>query len=195
MTINGDSIQYASSSGSIDPTKLTPLTFNGTLAPGQHFFVEGNNNGATVDGTEPTPDVSNPNLAISKSDFTIFLTNSTTPLTSPTDPSIIDEVGAGASPDFEGALVPVLSSTTAATRNGNGCKDTNNNAADFTVVPANSATSLTIHNSMSPLAPCTPTPPPATPEISTPALLAVAAATIVGGGVILTGRRRRHPSV
>lgn len=93
VTINGDSIQYASSSGSIDPTKLTPLTFNGTLAPDQHFFVEGNNNGATVDGTEPTPDVNNPNLAISKSDFTIFLTNSTTPLTSPTDSSIIDEVG------------------------------------------------------------------------------------------------------
>jgi hypothetical protein len=62
----------------------------------------------------------------------------------PSSPTIVDLVGYGTNSAVcaEGTATPALTATTAAIRNGAGCVDTNNNAADFTVAtptPRNSA--------------------------------------------------------
>ncbi len=72
----------------------------------------------------------------------VALVNSTTPLTGgcPTDASIIDFVGFGSANCFEGSgATSVLSNTTAAIRNNNGCDDTDVNSADFTVATHSAA--------------------------------------------------------
>lgn len=142
VNIEGYSIQYASAGGT-NWSKTDLPSF--TLQPGQYYLVQ-QAQGATGTVALPTPDlvtVEDVNqIAMSGTNFKILLANNTTLVTSITDPQVIDLLGVGSANGFEGTVAPVLSNTTAAIRNSNGCIDTNNNFNDFTIAaptPRNSA--------------------------------------------------------
>lgn len=147
VSLDGWSTQYASSGGS--EFLVTPLS-NITIQPGQYYLIQYASSGS-IGGPIPTPDriapaVTNnagntftPNL--SGTTGKIALVNSTVRLpisTCPVDSTIVDFVGYGdAASCFEGARAGNFSNSTAGRRNGNGCTDTDNNSADFSIgVPA-----------------------------------------------------------
>ncbi len=139
VDLSGWSVQYASSTGST--WTATPLTGK-TIDPGKYLLIQE----AAGTGTAPalpTPDVTAA-IAMSGSTGKVALVSVATALTGtcPTT-NVVDFVGYGSANCSEGS-VPTggLSATTAALRNGDGCTDTTNNAADFTVAapaPRNSA--------------------------------------------------------
>ena len=135
MNLAGWSVQYASATAST--WSVTPLT-NVALSPGQRYLIQqaGGNNGATL----PTPDATG-TTAMAAGAGKVALVKSTTALTGscPADPNIVDFVGYGATANcFKGAgPAPAASNTNAATRVGNGCTDTRNNATDFALAPPN----------------------------------------------------------
>ena len=149
VSINGWSIQYASAGGSNWVVNNLP---NATIQPGQYFLIQFASE-ANVGADLPTPDFIAPptsggfilNLARASGKVALVTSAAQLPAaTCPVDSSIIDFVGYGAGANcFETARTPDLSITTAAIRNGGGCQDTDNNAADFTIAapaPRNSAT-------------------------------------------------------
>ncbi|MGB7070557.1 MAG: DNA/RNA non-specific endonuclease [Pyrinomonadaceae bacterium] len=154
VSLNGWSTQYASSGGT--NWLVTPLT-NVSLQPGQYYLIQyaGGTNGGVA--PLPTPDLIAPQVTTQSGTFIpnlsgtsgkLALVNSTTPLpanTCPVDASIVDLLGYGDSAScFEGARTANLSNTSAAKRTGEGCGDTDNNNADFTLVapaPRNTASS------------------------------------------------------
>ena len=168
QSLSGLSLYYGSATGQFASTATNAFALPAvTLQPGQFYLVELGPVG-TVGGTLPAPDASTTNLTVSATSGKIALVNglpqntcgaTATPCALP-DAQIIDEVSYGTANNAEGnAPVAVLSNTTAAVRNGNGCTDTDNNAADFTIV-----TSYVPRNT-STIAPCggggpTPTPTP-----------------------------------
>ncbi len=146
VNLSGWSTQYASASGT--NWLVTPLG-NVTLQPGQYYLIQyasSGSNGATL----PTPDRIAPPVTLNGNTFVpnlsgstgkLALVNSTEQLPANSCPvifSIVDFVGYGASASCsEGTRTPDLSNTSAGKRNGNGCFDTDNNNADFSVgVPA-----------------------------------------------------------
>ena len=159
VPLSGLSLQYASATGTgafgANATALTPLT--GTLAAGHYILVArgiGGTAGAPLDGVDiddPTP------INMSGTAGKVALVSSTTSLgcnggsitcSSAQLAQIIDLVGYGTGTSganfFEGtAPAPTLSNTLAAFRAGEGCTDTDQNAADFAAAlpaPRNSAT-------------------------------------------------------
>ena len=148
VNIGGYSLQYASQAGSNWSKTVLP-SFN--LLPGQYYLVQqAQGSGGTT--ALPSPDfvttVDVDQIAMSGTNFKLLLANSDVTVSAvpnPTDSQIIDFLGVGGANYAEGTAAPVLSNTTAALRNADGCTDTNNNAADFTVVapaPRNSTTAL-----------------------------------------------------
>lgn len=157
VSLNGWSTQYASATGT--NWLVTPLS-NVTLQPGQYYLIQ-YIAGTTVTGLPalPTPDLIAPPVTTTSGTFIpnlsgttgkLALVNSTTQLPAnvcPSDPSIVDLLGYGATAGcFEGTKTLDLSNTTAAIRNGGGCADTDNNNADFTTTgpptPRNTATAV-----------------------------------------------------
>jgi endonuclease G, mitochondrial len=149
VNLSGWSIQYASATG---VTWLVTDLPNATVQPGKYFLIQfASSGGAGAD--LPAPDYIAPlvtgrtfvlNLATNSGKFAVVSTNVSLPSAScPADASIIDLVGYGAAATcFETARTPDLSVTSAAKRNGEGCQDTDNNAADFTIAapaPRNSS--------------------------------------------------------
>ena len=143
ISLDGWSVQYASSAGNFGTTAtlLTPLT--GTIQPGRYLLIqEAQGSGGTV--PLPTPDVIDPTpIAMSGTGAKVALVTSTTALacgssTTACTPSqmatIRDLVGWGSGASlFEGsAPAPGTGNTTAAIRKGGGQVDTDNNSADFT---------------------------------------------------------------
>ena len=143
--LSGWSVQYASSGGTTwsNTTELPAVT----LQPGQYLLIQ-EAVGSGGDQPLPTPDVIGaPPISMSGSKGKVALVSSTASLSGacPTDASIVDFVGYGAANCAETAPTAALSNTTAALRNGDGCTDTDDNSADFTVgapAPRNSATPL-----------------------------------------------------
>src|SRR6478672_3595430 len=150
VNLSNWSVQYASASGSNWLPAFPLPSFD--LQPGQYFLVQFDTNG-TVGGALPTPDFIAPVLQpegfipnLSASTGKLALVNSSTRLpasTCPSDPSIVDMLGYGASTTcFEGARGAGLTVTTALARAGNGCTDSDNNQNDFSAItpsPRNSA--------------------------------------------------------
>lgn len=135
VSLAGWSIQYASATASTwSVTALTPVV----LSSGQRYLIQqaGGNNGAAL----PAPDAAGV-ITMAAGAGKVALVKSTTPLTGacPIDPNIIDFAGYGSTANcFRGTgPAPGASNTNAATRNGNGCTDTRNNAADFALAPPN----------------------------------------------------------
>lgn len=137
------SVQYNSTGGTAAWQKTD---LSGTIAPGGYFLVkqqDGNGAGTAL----PTPDVIG-NIAMSGAGFKVALVNNKTALSGacPISAAVQDLLGVnstGANGCSEGAPTAATANATAAVRNGDGCTDTDNNAADFTIAaptPRNSAT-------------------------------------------------------
>ncbi|MDV7391004.1 lamin tail domain-containing protein, partial [Arthrospira platensis SPKY1] len=165
VSLNGLSLQYASATGTgnfgASATQLTELP-DVLLQPGQYYLVQ--EAGGTTGSPLPTPDLVDATpINLSGSSGKVALVTGTTSLgcnggSTPCDADqiarIVDLVGFGTANFFEGAgAAPTLTNSTAALRAGNGCTDTDDNAADFTAdVPAP-------RNSSSPINLCTPSDP------------------------------------
>ena len=130
VSLSGWSVQYASSAGTTwTVTALTSVT----LQPGQYYLIQ-EATGAGGTTPLPAPDAIG-TTAMSATNAKVALVNTTAALAGacPVSASIVDLVGYGTANCFEGAAVAALTNTTAASRNTNGCTETDNNAADFTV--------------------------------------------------------------
>ncbi len=144
------SVQYASAAGTFSAGNTLSLT-TGTLAPGQFFLISlagGTTNGAAL----PPADATNAGINMSATDGKIALVTGLTVLAGggcPIGPTVADFIGYGSANCAETTATAVLSATKAARRT-NSCVDTNNNAADFTVVTNPAAP----RNSSSPLNDC-----------------------------------------
>ncbi|MDR7269149.1 putative extracellular nuclease [Pelomonas saccharophila] len=150
VSISGWSIQYASATGTGNFSGNGVVALSGSIPAGGFYLVRL----ATTTGTAlPTPDATG-SINMSGSAGKVVLANVATGLTCNGGNNICsaaqlaqieDLVGYGSANFFEGAVAPTLTNTTALFRNGNGCTDTNNNAADFatgTPAPRNSASAL-----------------------------------------------------
>jgi uncharacterized protein (TIGR03437 family) len=155
VNLAGWSVQYASATAST--WSSTALT-NVILAPGQRYLVQeaGGSNGAAL----PTPDATG-TIAMAAGAGKVALVKTTTALTGACpkdDAKVIDFVGYGSTANcFKGTgPAPAASNSNAATRAGNGCTDTRNNASDFILSPPsprNTATSLNPCTSVSSMLP------------------------------------------
>ena len=161
------SVQDTSANGT--SWSVTLLCRSGTcvLPPGKYFLVQeaGGNNGADLPAADA---IGNINLAASSGKLAVVAGTATLSGNGCSRAStVIDFVGYGTTADcFEGSNhAPAPSNTTADLRTGNGCIDTNDNAADFATAPPNP------QNSNSPFNDCsapTPTPTPASTPTPTP---------------------------
>lgn len=154
VNLSGWSFQYASASGTDWIVTNLP---NVTIQPGQYFLIQFAS-GGTAGADLPAPDYLAPNatgrtfvlnLAAASGKFALVSATAQLPVsTCPVDSSIIDLVGYGDSATcFENARTPNLSVAAAGKRNSNGCQDTDNNAADFTLAPPAPRNSQTAPNS------------------------------------------------
>ncbi|HSN77237.1 MAG TPA: Ig-like domain-containing protein, partial [Anaerolineae bacterium] len=142
LSLAGYSVQYTSATGT-GTWQVTNL--GGSIGPGQYYLVQ-QAQGAGGTTPLPTPDAVG-TITMGGTAGKVALVNTTTALTGsgcPFAASIVDFVGYGATANcFEGSgPTPTLSNTTAALRAGNGCTDTDQNAADFSTgapTPRNTA--------------------------------------------------------
>src|SRR5262249_4346622 len=133
IDVTGWTVQYTSAAG----TSWQKTNLSGIIQPGRYYLVqEGAGAGGTVD--LPTPDATG-TIAMGATSAKVALVNNSTTLTGacPTGSNIIDFVGYGSSATcFEGGgPAPDLGNTLAAFRTHSGCKDIDNNSADFTANP------------------------------------------------------------
>jgi hypothetical protein len=152
VSLDGLSLQYAEDTQDFGSV----LELSGSIPPGGYFLV-GLAQGA-IGSDIPTPDATG-TIGLAVANGKVALAPTTAALgcggaTRCDSSKVLDLVGYGAVTDFEGnqSVLP-LDATKAALRKGNGCTDTNENRADFTVAtpaPRNSDTAP---------APC-PVPPP-----------------------------------
>lgn len=152
-SLNGATIQYASSSGAFTQYNNLP---NITLTPGQTYLIQQGS-----DGLGGLINLLNPNLIVTVllnldgspsvgvgvglalTSGKVALASNVTPVTGPTAANVLDFVGYGLANQFEGAgAAPsptILNSITRTTG------DTNNNNVDFTIsLPTPQATSGTL---------------------------------------------------
>jgi len=135
------SVQYATAAGATWTGDLTPLT--GTIAAGGYYLVVLDSGGA-VGVALPASDVYDDGTNMAVSGGKVALVSNVTALsgTCPTGGAIIDFLGWGSATCSEGTKLGALANTTAALRKGGGCRDTDQNNLDFTIVapsPRNSA--------------------------------------------------------
>jgi hypothetical protein len=143
VDLSGWSVQYATAGGAA----WSPTPLAGTLAPGRRYLVQFASGGA-VGLALPAPDAAD-TTNLSTSGGKVALVHAATALTCGASAgscsavaAVRDLLGYGTATDYESAAAPALSNTTAATRAGGGCTDTDANAADFTAeaaAPHNSA--------------------------------------------------------
>lgn len=139
INLNGWSVQYASEMGS--SWTVTPLT--GTVQPGRNFLIRMGTQGS---GTNlPTPDDTG-TTSMSATAGKVALVDGMNALTTacPNASRYVDLVGYGTNTNCAEGNTSTgnTSASSSVRRNGNGCSDTDNNAADFTVgtpTPRNAA--------------------------------------------------------
>lgn len=141
ISLAGWSVQYAAAAGAT--WQVTPLS--GTIAPGRRFLVA---QAGGTGGTTPLPTAdATGTVGLAMAAGKVALVRGTAALSGncPLGTDVIDLVGYGTADCREGsANAPAPSATLSVLRNGSGCADTDDNAADFTVTsptPRNSATS------------------------------------------------------
>src|SRR5258706_4957309 len=139
VSLSGMSVQYAAATG----TTWQVTVLSGTVAPGQYYLVqEAVGAGGTVN--LPTPDATG-TIALSATAGKVALASSTTAFASMCPTGAVDFIGYGGANCSEGSPTPALTNTTAASRNANGCTDTDNNATDFSAgapAPRNTSSSV-----------------------------------------------------
>jgi uncharacterized repeat protein (TIGR02543 family) len=137
ISLNGWSVQYASSTGSVWQT--TGLT--GSIAPGGYYLVQ-ELAGPGGFNSLPAPDAIGV-IAMNSTAGKVALVTNGTALSGACPSGLVDLVGYGAANCSETAPTPALNNTTAALRKGDGCVETDNNNDDFALglaTPRNSAT-------------------------------------------------------
>jgi uncharacterized protein len=150
VTVTGWSVQYASATG----TTWAKTTLTGTIQPGQYHLVQqALGAGGTVN--LPTPDATG-TIAMSGTAGKVALVSNDVALACgaacATNAAVVDFVGfSSTANNFEGAgPTPVFGSNiNSVLRAGNGCADSDNNAADFTAglaAPRNTASALNACN-------------------------------------------------
>jgi hypothetical protein len=147
VDVAGWTIQYASAAGA----NWQATALSGSIAPGRHYLVQLAS--GAVGGALPTPDATGTtNLAVSGGKVAVvreatLLTCGATAGSCASAASVADLVGYGTAADYEGsAAAGGIDNTTAATRDGEGCVDTDDNSADFAAVapaPRNSSSAPT----------------------------------------------------
>jgi hypothetical protein len=158
VDLAGLSIQYASALGTgnfgASSVQLTELA--GTIQPHRYFLIQ-EASGGSAGVALPTPDqadTASPINMAAASGKVALVTGTTslgcnggsTPCDAAAEARMIDRIGYGTTNYFEGAgPAPTLSSSTSAQRNGGGCSDTDNNAADFTAAPVAPRNSTNLH--------------------------------------------------
>jgi len=154
VSLNGKTIQYASDTGVFRTTSGLFALPDVSLPAGGYFLVRMTATGATG-AALPTPDATAlPVVTLASSNGKLALVNSTALLDACgsvavpcADGAWIDLVGYGAASQAETAPTGPGSIILALLRNGGGCSDTGNNAADFaaaTPAPRNSATAVNL---------------------------------------------------
>ena len=147
IDLSGWSVQYATAGG----TGWTATQLAGSLAAGRRYLVQFASGGAA--GLPlPTPDVTD-TTNLSASGGKVALVHATTALTCGLTAgscsavsTVRDLLGYGSATDYESTAASALTSTTAHTRAGSGCTDTDVNASDFTAetpAPRNSSAAAT----------------------------------------------------
>jgi uncharacterized protein len=153
--LTGWSVQYASAAS----TSWSVTALGGSIQPGHYYLVQLASSGS-VGAALPTPDTTG-TTNIANSGGKVALVSAATALACGASAgscsaasSVVDLLGYGSATDYEGSgAAPGLSSTTAATRAGNGCTDTGSSSADFTAIapsPRNSATTAVTCSSSPP---------------------------------------------
>ena len=168
ISLNGYSVQYASSSGTSYAVTSLP---NASLAPGQYFLVQlacNVANGVPL----PTPDATGTSN-MSASNGKVALVSNSTAITGSGDPDVVDFVGYGSANDSETSPAPNGNNLNSLHRAGMGCTDTDDNSADF------STSAPTPRNTASPTHSCA-----TTPDLSVGKLGPVTAKT--GGTIVYT---------
>lgn len=147
VDLSGWSVQYASVTG----TSWQVTTLNGSIAPGGYHLVK-QGDGAGSQPALPTPD-SVGAINMSGSNFKVALVNSTAALSGACPTGVVDLVGVGPTANCAEGNAPTASTSnsTSAMRNEQGCADSNNNAADFTIA---TITATSPRNSASPAQAC-----------------------------------------
>lgn len=145
ISLNGLSLQYAGSTNDFSVGNVLPLT--GSVPPGGYVLIGLGTADPAVGAALPLPDQSG-GLQLGVASGKVALAPTLTPLacggaTRCERGKLLDLVGYGAVTDFEGAQsVLPLEATKSAARKGDGCTDTEDNRADFTLetpVPRSSA--------------------------------------------------------
>lgn len=148
VSLDGASLQYGSAAGPFGGVVALPAV---SVPAGSWYLVElGAGNTPSADLPVAADFFATTNLAAASGK--VVLSSGATALTcgqagSPCSGTagVVDLVGWGTASDFEGAAVAAVSGNAKAIVRGTfGCKDTNNNAADFTVVAPGA-----LHNSAS----------------------------------------------
>jgi hypothetical protein len=145
VSVAGWSVQYASSTGS----SWSAASLSGTIPAGGYYLVALASSGS-VGSALPAADATGP-MNLSGTTGKVALVTTTSLLTCGSsaclpNANIRDLVGYGSANQAEGSTAPAFSNTTAGFRAGNGCTDTDNNAADFsasTPGPRNSSSTRT----------------------------------------------------
>ena len=153
VDIGNWSVQYASSGGS--SWQVTRIPAGTLLEPGQYFLVR---QAAGSDTTRPeTPSDLNGSISMAASAGKVALANSITALsgTKPASGALVDLVGYGnGTVGFEGdAPTASIGNATSASRLGNGCQDSDQNGADFSVGAVVPRTSTSPRHQCSPSGP------------------------------------------
>lgn len=144
QSLSGWSVQYTSATGTTwnNLTALPAIT----LQPGQYFLIQEASN-AAVGATLPAPDVTTGTIAMAAGAGKVILVNGITALSGACPSTgVLDEIGYGTTANCAEGAAPTanLSATLAAIRNGAGCTDNNNNAADFAVATPNPRNTQTL---------------------------------------------------
>jgi len=168
QSLTGFSVQYGSATGNFGSVATNVFAFPaGTSMPaGSYLLIQCGGAGSAGLPLPVTPDFITTGLTMSASNGKVVLSNQAIALgcgataTACTLPAsaIVDLVAYGTSNNAEGGAAvnggSALTSAQGAVRNNNGCTDTDNNNADFTVV-----TAPVPHNSTSPIFACGVIPP------------------------------------
>lgn len=149
FTLLGYSVQYGSPTGTGAWSGRTKLP-DDTIAAGGYYLIQMTAAGA-IGSALPTPDyIASPAISMGQFNGKVAVVSDTVLLYGcPTTLNIEDLVGYGSSVCSETSPTAAIDTIKAAFRNNNGCDDTNNNSADFSVLtpaPRNSASPVNICN-------------------------------------------------
>lgn len=149
VSLSGWSVQYASATGTGNFSSNSPVALAGSVPPGGSYLVQlaGGAVGAPLPAADATGSISmsatGGKVIVANVATGLACNGSSTPCSAEQLAQIVDLVGFGSANFFEGTAAPAPSNTTAISRVGGGCTDTDTNGSDFTAgapAPRNSST-------------------------------------------------------